>query len=61
MTSQSYQLDDIVNFIEPDKQKIALNVTFQTAFILAEEFMRLVFGWDWLVIQKQIQNLSQRL
>ena len=60
MTSYPHQFNDIVFLIEPNQQKIALNVTFNAALVLAVQRVRLVFGRNWLLVFQHTRNFKQR-
>lgn len=61
MRTQPHQFDDVMHLVNPNQQKIALHMTFQTAIILANEFVRLVFGGNGLFVFKHVQYNTQSL
>ena len=56
MRTQSHQLYDITLVVNPYQQEITLYMTFQTAFVITDKWMRKLFFGYWLLVNQQVQN-----
>ena len=54
------ELDDIVHFVNPNQQKIPLNMAFHTTFVPAVEFMGEIFRWNRFPFLQQKENFPKQ-
>jgi hypothetical protein len=54
--AKSYQLYDIALIVNPNQEKITLNMTFQTPLVVTHKRMWKIFFGYWLLVYQQVQK-----